>query len=270
MPYTYVVTHLPSGKRYYGVRLKEKHSPSDDLWVRYFTSSKAIKKLIENDGKDVFSFQIRQVFEDCEAAAEWEYRFLRKTGVWRKDQVNWLNMCCGKTIDITKAMLSWTDERLAAWKANISHHNTGRKPSPETIEKTRAKTKGLKRSVETRQRISAAKTGVPLSETHRQSCKDAQSINRGKPVHPNLLAACIAANTGRKQSPEWIEKRCAPIRGRKHSEVSNQKMKDAWINRPRHTCVHCGLITTKINHSRWHGDNCKHKRILENGPNQST
>ena len=39
IPYTYRITHLPSGKHYYGARYAKDCHPSD-LWVIYFTSSK--------------------------------------------------------------------------------------------------------------------------------------------------------------------------------------------------------------------------------------
>ena len=52
-PYTYIITHLPTGKRYYGSRYSQYCRP-DDLWFKYFTSSRAVHELIEQDGRDAF------------------------------------------------------------------------------------------------------------------------------------------------------------------------------------------------------------------------
>lgn len=59
--YVYKVTHLKTGQYYYGSRyshVKEGRLPADDLWVKYFTSSREIKRLIDRDGKQAFSYEI--------------------------------------------------------------------------------------------------------------------------------------------------------------------------------------------------------------------
>jgi hypothetical protein len=46
--YVYCVTHIPTGKFYFGARYKHVENnlePENDLWVHYFTSSKQIKQL---------------------------------------------------------------------------------------------------------------------------------------------------------------------------------------------------------------------------------
>lgn len=63
--YVYYIRHNPTGKYYYGFRSKnisENRRPEDDLWVKYFTSSKLVKELREND--DDFFTQV--VYEDVD------------------------------------------------------------------------------------------------------------------------------------------------------------------------------------------------------------
>jgi len=60
---------------------------------------------------------------------------------------------------------------------------------------------------------------------------------------------------GRKQSAEHIAKRIQP--GKIHSTESKEKIRQAILNMPSHTCEHCGKITTKGNYKRWHSNNCK-------------
>ena len=60
--YVYYVKHIPSGKFYYGFRsanVAKNILPVNDLWVRYFTSSKKIKELRKQEDK----FEVSILFE---------------------------------------------------------------------------------------------------------------------------------------------------------------------------------------------------------------
>jgi hypothetical protein len=87
-PFTYVITHIPSGKRYYGCRYKKGCSPTD-LWTTYFTSSKYVRKLIETDTISAFKTEVRKVFQSTNECVSWEYRVLHKLNA--KDNLHWLN-----------------------------------------------------------------------------------------------------------------------------------------------------------------------------------
>jgi hypothetical protein len=83
IPFTYRVTHIPSGTWYYGVRYAEGCHPND-LFISYFTSSARISKLLSEDGPDAFTTEIRRTFQSKEAAIKWEHRVLRKILGWEK------------------------------------------------------------------------------------------------------------------------------------------------------------------------------------------
>jgi hypothetical protein len=88
-PYTYYLYHIPTGKKYYGVRLSPKAEPEQDLWVHYFSSSDKVHLLLEQYGDTSFKIEIRKVFETPQEAHEWEQKVLRRTkAVERED---WLN-----------------------------------------------------------------------------------------------------------------------------------------------------------------------------------
>jgi hypothetical protein len=71
-PYYYLIKHKPSGKYYAGSQYGKNSNP-DNLLKTYFTSSKLVKELIEQDG--VESFQIEYV--DCRPdAREYEQNYL--------------------------------------------------------------------------------------------------------------------------------------------------------------------------------------------------
>ena len=85
IPYTYLVKHKPSGRVYYGSRTS-KHATPDDLWKKYFTSSKEVKQLIERDGLDSFAVEIRKTFKTKEECLRWEEKVLRRLHVRLDDR----------------------------------------------------------------------------------------------------------------------------------------------------------------------------------------
>jgi len=61
-PYTYLIGWKTQNKWYYGVRFAKGCHPND-LWNLYKTSSKHVKKMIEENGNpDII--QIRKIFEE--------------------------------------------------------------------------------------------------------------------------------------------------------------------------------------------------------------
>lgn len=86
--YTYFLTHLPTGLKYYGVR-KSSLPPENDLWIRYFSSSQRVKQLINEYGKDSFTFEIRKTFQSFDNAQNWEAEVLSRLKVTKRK--DWLN-----------------------------------------------------------------------------------------------------------------------------------------------------------------------------------
>jgi len=86
-PYTYLIGWSHHNMWYYGVRYSKKCSP-DDLWTKYFTSSKHVKSFRKQNGEpDVV--QIRKTFSKVEDAQLWEHKVLRRIkAVMRKDFLN--------------------------------------------------------------------------------------------------------------------------------------------------------------------------------------
>lgn len=97
MCYTYLIKCTVNNKFYYGVRWANKFPPSEDLWVKYFTSSKIVKSLIKEYGKEAFIFEIRKVFAKKNEAIAWEEKVLRRLNVLKLPDI-WLNKCVSKAI----------------------------------------------------------------------------------------------------------------------------------------------------------------------------
>lgn len=159
IPYTYflIFTNPINNqiKFYYGSKVAKDADPSL-LWMSYFTSSKIIKDLISQFGKDSFKPSVRRIFtpisdseEDIQKsisrAKNLENKILRKYNV--RNNPNWINESINtfgdyyafyKTIE-HKAKLGMKGDR-----------NPSKRP-------------------EVRAKISKSKTGKKLSENHRKN-----------------------------------------------------------------------------------------------------
>ena len=71
-PFTYLLYCKPTGQYYYGSRYSNNSHPSQ-LWKTYFTSSKTVKKLIEQDGINSFIIEYVDIRND---AREYEQTYL--------------------------------------------------------------------------------------------------------------------------------------------------------------------------------------------------
>lgn len=89
LAYTYYLYHVPTGKKYYGSRVANRCEPEQDLWNKYFSSSKIVKKLIKEYGKKSFQATVRKTFDTSEAAIYWEHEVIRRLKAPEKE--DWLN-----------------------------------------------------------------------------------------------------------------------------------------------------------------------------------
>lgn len=154
-PYTYCVTHLPSGKRYYGVRFS-KHCDPSDLWVKYFTSSEVIHDLIEKDGLEAFKTEVRRTFNSPKEAQIWEEKVLRRLNIAKNDM--WLNR------SIAGAILMTDDV-----KAKIREFNLTKREYKS----------GFKMSDETKKKMSEAKKGK-ISPNKGKKCPESAKLEKSK------------------------------------------------------------------------------------------
>lgn len=183
-PFTYCITFKPTGQCYYGVRTRKNCHPGE-LWTTYFTSSKRVRRLIEEFGTSAFDFEIRQTFSNKADAIAWEHRVLTKLDV--VNNTKWLNENVGGKQFVTRDTLTEEHKRNAAnaqrgkkkkpcseeRKRKISEANKGTAPpnkgkkmSDEFRKKMSAVRKGSKASAETRAKISAGGMGrIHSSET---------------------------------------------------------------------------------------------------------
>jgi hypothetical protein len=112
-PYTYLIGWKSLNLYYYGSRYGKGCDPSD-LWVKYFTSSKAVLAIRESQGEpDII--QVRKTFGFRTEALVYEHTVLRRLNA--KGRSDFLNRTNGRDWKQTSEGLRWirnhTDPKLA-------------------------------------------------------------------------------------------------------------------------------------------------------------
>jgi len=104
-----------------------------------------------------------------------------------------------------------------------------------------------------------AKSTIVNSMTYGSKLEACASLKISKYKLDCILSGIDRSTKGKKQSPEHIAKRIAPLRGRKQSIESCQKMKEGHKSREYIICEYCGISFSKQNYIRWHGNKCRNK-----------
>lgn len=134
-------------------------------------------------------------------------------------------------------------------KAIIAKHSTGRKRSLEFIEKFKQSRAGWKPSPEVVERI--RKTRLEMF------AKGDLSWQKG-------VQAAIAANKGKKYSPERIERAAAPQRGKRRCAASLMASRKAvicvetgtWFSSIAEATKRCGYVTSALGQAIKRGGKC--------------
>jgi hypothetical protein len=215
IPFTYCVTHKPSGRKYYGVRFKNGCKPSD-LWNKYFTSSKVIHILIKKDGLSAFDIEIRKTFKTKEDAIEWEFKVLRRVKVVGRSE--WINASAGKAAPCNgRKHDEVTREKMSLSQCGKNNGFYGKTHTPEAREK-----------------ISVGNKGKTISDDHKRILSD---LKKGKPFSgygghsEDAIQKRSKSNKGKKRTPEQKERMRQSHLGKTASVETKQKMKESQQKR---------------------------------------
>ena len=194
LPYVYKITHKTTNQFYIGSRCNKsaKHY-SEDLGIKYFTSSNYVKEL----GFENFKIDWIEEFPTKELAYDWEQMMIH---VNLKDPLC-LNKSCyfgNKKFNFSglkhseETKLKMSKPRTKEHKENISKAQLGSKLTKETKDKISKANKGKIRSLEAKIKMSMAKSGNnhPLFGLKREKkecpyCKKLISINTFNQWHNN-------------------------------------------------------------------------------------
>lgn len=228
VPFFYIIRHIDSGKKYAGVKFAKGCHPSD-IMTRYFTSSKVVKSLL-NENRDNFKVIKTIQFDTKEDAIEFEEFFLKEVNAHMSD--DWLNQAAGKAIN-PEAVKKTCLKKYGI--ANASSLQSVR----DKVKNTCNNKFGVDNIFESdhfkveRKNTMFSKYGVEYST---QSEEISQKI---KLSYLNKYGV---------DNPSKIDKN-----RELHSVLMSQK------NKVLKQCEHCGIVCNTGNYHRWHGSNCNRK-----------
>jgi hypothetical protein len=200
--YVYKITHR-SGKFYFGSRTptNQKIPSEQDLWVRYFTSSKYIADIINSDGVESFTPEVIKIYEDRDLAF-WDEQDLIKENIKNPLCLNhhYVNRENGEmkfsTLGISPSekrreeignehrgqQLGPQTEKQKKLIGDSQRGIPRKKHTPESKQKIVDWLTGRKHSPETRAKMSAWQTGRTLPESTKAKISatiKARKINKG-------------------------------------------------------------------------------------------
>lgn len=229
-PFFYVIRSKHKGLYYAGYCCAAKHCNSATFMTAngYQTSSKRVKSVIAKYGVEDFEILRIRHFATRQQACSYEYRFLCKVKANRNPK--FYNQSCGGE----KAYLEFQTEEN---KRKISEALKGRHITEEHKKIIGDLRRGVSLKQETREKISAAKTGRTYEDVHgvdraiaikhkqhvshlgtRKTEETKQKISNALKKYkktPEHAAKIVEALTGRPTSEELRRKRSAYMRGRK-------------------------------------------------------
>lgn len=101
----------------------------------------------------------------------------------------------------------------------------------------------------------APKRHRPHSEETKQRMRE--SALKKPPMSDRTREIMSIQRTGRKKSESHRRNLGLSHVGSFRSDEQKTNISTGCKNQPKEACPHCGLITTRSNLKRWHGDNCK-------------
>lgn len=284
LPYTYKITHIPSGKWYYGVRFARGCHPSD-LWVKYFTSSNIIKQLIRQDGKGSFKSEVRKIFNTKEQAISYEHRVLRRIirfknclnkNAWPavSPESNEKSIKTNRTPNkdgLTPSQiggLKWKQKRdTIDIETGLTFRELRRKRLNETLDEN-----GTRYKTEEQKKTCSFVTNNPSKnpetmEKIKKILKDGYADGTYKTIKGQKFPSISEKLKGRTdlKNKIWINDGVKNNRITEGTDIPNGfvlgrlHVKKGW-NYDKVTCPHCGLEGSGGNMKRYHFENCLQRK----------
>ena len=202
-PYTYLIGWTAQDKWYYGVRYAKSCDPSD-IWVKYFTSSRAVSEFRALYGEpDVV--EVRRCFDSTAAALTWEDRVLRRMDAVRCNR--WINMANGGKQFLLLVRTAEHSAKIGAKRVGVKH-----------TDEARAKMSAA---------ASARRRGTPSEET-RNKMRTAQIGRAGNhTITDSTRSKLSSASKLAWADPDYKASMQVERRARRHTEETRMKMSES-------------------------------------------
>lgn len=246
-PFVYIIKNTSTGIRYCGCKFAKGCKP-EDLLTSYFTSSKVVKKLIE-DG-DVF--EIEQICEVATKEEAIELEELILTEASAHTSKDWYNLSISGAIDPEHVKQTCLEKYGADnWMKSDNAKGLGFKEG---------NTYGnFKRSEETKVKMSIAFKGRVFTEEHRANIA---KVRVGKVASNETKKKMSEKRKGIKRPQSFLEKMSTLMAGENNPMYGKPSTKKG-VPEVKYECPHCGKLVNKGNLYRWHNDNCKSKQHIK-------
>jgi hypothetical protein len=228
-PYFYIIKHIKSGKYYAGCKINSSADPCNLMTEEgYKTTSKVVKKLIEKDGINSFLVLKIKVFENGKQALIYENRFLKKVNAAENEK--FLNLHNGGKDFVNKG----------GYKLSESTKNKMKKPkSKETIQKQKEALKNRSKESYIKMIETRKNSGKPwISKDQREKIKAFNAeywSDEKKEEHRKIMIDYYKQNSISEETRKKLQNlnsgESNNMYGKKHSELTKQKMRAAWEKR---------------------------------------
>lgn len=246
MAYFYLLKHKQSGKKYAGVRYAKGCHPSD-LLVKYFTSSRIVKKMLLEDST-CFEIIDTKIFDNSEEAILYEVEFIKKHNAHLSE--DWFNQTAGKAINPETVKKTCLEKYgVENWTQTEEYKNSGLGFQP-------GNTYGcFLRSEETKQRMSKAFSGRIFSEDHKQKIREHRTGTKSSKEARQKMSE---SRRGKPRPVSFSEKMSVIMKG-ENNPMYGKPSPRKGISDPVIICEYCGKEANRGNYNRWHGDNCRNR-----------
>lgn len=267
--YVYRITNTQTKMHYYGCR-SSKVEPKLDLGVKYFSSSTDREFMLEQkENSIIFKYKIVKVFESRKEAELFETHLHEKFQVQKHS--SFYNKAKNTMMGFSVEGRKQTDEHKINNKLHIKGKTYEEKYGVERANEIKAKLKESKKHIseETRMKLSNSKTGVPLSDYHKQRISEGNYIkwesmsNEVREAFREKMKKINQNEEKRKDASEKIKQKWKEPEFLNKMKIRNEKspFKEMVV------CNYCNKEGKKGPMARWHFENCKLKGNDENKEN---
>lgn len=227
-PYFYIIRHTVTNKLYAGCKYSKPDSNSFMTRSGYQTTSKVIRRIIEEEGLGAFKVERIKHFDAALDVVLYESRFLKKVNAKENDMFynqsngdgDWINKGGYALSDKTKSKMSKPKSEETKQKMQISLKSRDKNSWVKAIE-TRIKNGNNVMKPEHIEKIKEHNERYwtdEVKEKHSEMMKDYYEKN---PVSDEVKKKLSESRTGEKNS----------MYGKTHNEQTREKMKAAWAKR---------------------------------------